>query len=201
MTAVIVTRPVPKNVKAILGRLKPDTVIAVDGAVKVLVDAGIGVDLAVGDFDSLDDQSVLDGIRTDRLSPEKDITDTARAIKDACQMDAERIVLVGGLMGQRADHFLANMTLFDVCPDLVIMDETNTIRMLRHGAHQVTWKGHVSVFPYPEAVVTLKGFKYPLTAYRLKPFDALGVSNALLGDEATVVVLEGRIILVESEEK
>jgi thiamine pyrophosphokinase len=201
MTAVIVTRPVPRNVKAILSGLSPDVVVAVDGAVKVLIDAGIGVDLAVGDFDSLDDQSVLDGIRTDRLPVDKDITDTARAIKDACAMDAERIVLVGGLMGQRADHFLANMTLFDTCSDLVIMDETNTIRMLTRGAHRITWQHHVSVFPYPEAVVTLKGFKYPLSAYRLKPFDALGVSNELTAQEGTVVVLEGRIILVESEEK
>lgn len=201
MTVYIVTRPAPKNIKALVIKNEGDVVIGVDGAIKDLLEQSIEVDLAVGDFDSLEDLSLLEGLKLKRLSVDKDETDTVHALKLAINMSPSKIHLIGGFKGQRADHFYANMALFDHYPDLV-MEDTNTKAMcFERGIHSIRYEEIVSVFPYPEAVVSLKGFKYPLEMYHMRPYDMIGISNLIISEEGLITVHEGRVLVMCVREK
>ena len=114
-TVVVVTggdRPDPALVAA-LGLPGPGdrTVVAADSGVAHALDLGLGVDVAVGDFDSLA-PAVLDRVRdagatVDDHPAAKDATDIELALDTAVALGAERVVVIGG-HGGRLDHFLAN---------------------------------------------------------------------------------------------
>ena len=86
-------------------------VVAADSGVAHALALGLAVDVAVGDFDSLDPR-VLEaveaaGTRVERHPAAKDATDLELAIDVAVGLGAARIVVLGG-HGGRLDHFLAN---------------------------------------------------------------------------------------------
>ena len=92
-----------------------DLVIAADSGLSIALDAGLRVDHAIGDMDSLADPSLLAGLPPDRVHrhpPEKDYTDTELAIALAWKLGADRVALAGG-GGGRLDHLLAIRALFD----------------------------------------------------------------------------------------
>lgn len=201
MIVYVVTRPAPKDILGLVSIDQSDFLIGVDGAIEDLIRQHIRIDLAVGDFDSLLDQSMLKDLKVDRLNVCKDITDTAHALKVAAAMNPVKIHLLGGFKGKRADHFYANMALFDHYPQLIIQDDHNIASLLSIGNHHLRSEDYVSIFPYPRAVVTLRGFKYPLTDYRMEPYDTIGISNEITLDEGIITVTEGRVLVIRSNEK
>ncbi len=89
-------------------------VIAADSGVDRAAEAGIDVDVAVGDFDSVSEsglaRAVSAGAQIERFSDAKDETDLELAMLSAIRFDPEEIVVVG-LAGGRPDHALASLLL------------------------------------------------------------------------------------------
>ena len=93
-----------------------DFVVAVDGGLARLLEAGIEPDLVLGDFDSLEEKYLpwldcLKNTRPERLSQlpcEKDDTDTLHAVRVCLERGYKRIDLYGAL-GGRLDHTIANI--------------------------------------------------------------------------------------------
>lgn len=198
MRTIVICHPTPKDIKKIFSLNDDDYIIAVDQAVIDLYKQRIKIDLAVGDFDSLKNHGVLTNLNVIKLKPEKDVTDTYQALLEAKKMDPSELVLIGGIGGDRIEHFMVHLMHFDAFPDLRIIDDHSEIFMLTKGVHPISFDGYVSVFAYPDAVVTLEGFKYPLKAYKLTAYDPLGISNEIIDDKASINVLEGRVIVVLS---
>jgi len=198
MRAIVVTFPVPKDIKNIFKLNEDDYIIAVDQAVLSLYKQRIPISLAVGDFDSLKNKGVLRTLETVELKPEKDVTDTYQALVEAKKINPESIYLIGGFGGHRIEHFVGHLTLFDQFPNLTMLNDDTIITLLSKGNYATDFDGYISFFAYPDAYISLKNFKYELNQYHLTSFDALTLSNEAKKD-AQITVHQGRILMFQSK--
>ena len=169
-----------------------DFVVAVDGGLARLLEAGIEPDLVLGDFDSLEEKYLpwldcLKNTRPERLSQlpcEKDDTDTLHAVRVCLERGYKRIDLYGAL-GGRLDHTIANIqTLSWIrrqggCGYLLGKNTLATVLCGEMILLPDTFEGTFSIFALDGRVtgVTLEGMKYPLFEWELTNTFPLGVSN------------------------
>lgn len=180
-----------------------DYLIGVDrGALKAIKN-NVKLDLAIGDFDSITEDEyewLKDKVTLKCLNPIKDETDTKEAIAYAYSL-SDDVTILGGIMGRRCEHFIANLTLFSNYPNLKIVDDNSLIFLKKESF--ILEKGpyyYVSFFAKETVIdLTLKGFKYELTNYLLKPFDALCISNNIktLG---SVTFAKGELLVILTKE-
>ena len=196
MRVLVVTHPTPKDIRKIIELKDRDVIIAVDQAVLALYKQRIKIDLAVGDFDSLTNQGMLTQLNVIRLNPIKDVTDTHQALVEASKMNPEEIIMIGGIGGDRIEHFMIHTLFFDEFPTLKIMDDHTVITMLEEGFHEISTDGYVTYLAYPKAKLSLHGFKYTLTEYLLMTFDPLCISNEVIEEKGITHVIEGRLLQI-----
>lgn len=182
--------------------LPSDFVICADGGVQLAQQAGVRVDLSMGDFDS---GSPLPGTETIACAPEKDYTDMDMAIQEGLRRGFTVFLILGGT-GGRLSHTLANLRLLLRTArqgvQVEMLDKTTRIVPLvgPEGAVSVPDGALYSVFTLGEdAVISEAGAKYPLDYYRLSAEDSLGVSNLALA-HTRVVVHSGAVLLVFEQE-
>ena len=94
-----------------------DVYVGVDGGCLKLLEQGLPLDIAVGDFDSVSETD-LRKIRTQAKQvvqsvPEKNDTDLELALKAAFEAYPDAAVTVYGAFGGRLDHFLSNIFFAD----------------------------------------------------------------------------------------
>jgi len=187
---------------------RADLVIAADGAADPLFAAGCRPGLVVGDLDSLPPATVAlleeAGVPIERHPREKDATDGELALRAAVRRGATTIRIAGSLGGPRADHTIASLTLLGLPAlaglDVALITPTDTVRLLRGPAsHQVagTSGDLVSLLPLggPASGVTTTGLRYALAGATLEAGPTLGVSNELVGTEATVELGAGTLLV------
>jgi thiamine pyrophosphokinase len=196
-----------------------DLVIAADGGARHVTGLGVGIDLWVGDGDSLGEAALAalaaSGVPVERSRPDKDETDTELAIRAALVRGADRLVIVGALGGRRIDHAIANVGLLALA-DLagrraVLLDARSRISLLRApgvaGApHQdrMTLAGApgdlVSLLPHGGDVdgVTTDGLAFPLADEPLSLGATRGVSNVIRRAGASVRIGRGLLLVIES---
>jgi thiamine pyrophosphokinase len=177
------------------------------GALKAL-EAGLSLDLAYGDFDSVSPEELAfikqHSRRVVQLNPVKDITDTYGAYLEA--KDEKEIVVLGGIAGERIEHFYALLNLVKADPRVALIDDVTCIRHLFARQEPYLVKRNegkfFSIFALGEALVTLEGFAYPLTDYRLKENDSLGISNQIASGlkEGRILLKEGSILCFASKD-
>ena len=199
MRVLVVTHPTPKNIKEIMPLKDSDYIIAVDQAVFSLYKQRVPIHLAVGDFDSLTNHGMLVNLNVVRLNPIKDVTDTHQALVEAKKINPDELYLIGGIGGDRIEHFMVHTMFFSQFPKLVIKDEKSTLFLMEEGVHQLSNHDFNTFIGYPEAVLTLIGFKYPLDHYHLNQYDPLCISNEILGNQGTVTVHQGRLLVIISK--
>lgn len=90
-----------------------DVYVGVDGGCLKLLEQGLPLDIAVGDFDSVSETD-LRQIRTQAKQvvqsvPEKNDTDLELALKAVFEAYPDAAVTVYGAFGGRLDHFLSNI--------------------------------------------------------------------------------------------
>jgi len=180
-------------------------IIAADGGLGHLRDAGISPNLIMGDFDSLG--HVPPGENVWATGPEKNDTDTMLAVRQALYVGAGTIVIYGG-MGGRFDHSFANIQTLKYIAEngsrgyLVGCGHVCTV--IKNGGicFEDSLSGYVSVFSLGSQSrgVYLKGLKYPLTDATLTNDYPLGVSNEFMGLPSSVSVQNGCILVIWSGE-
>lgn len=198
MRIYIVLPNVPALIKS-LSDLETSYVIAVDSAVSELNTLNIRYDIAVGDFDSLKDESLIKSNKV-KLNPIKDESDTASAVRLAYE-SSDDIIILGGLKGNRIDHLYANLLLFRKYPGLVAIDDNNKITAKPNGTYTYFKKDYdyLSIFAIEKSLITIEGVKYPLDKYELKKDNPIGLSNEII-HHATITVHEGLILIIESKD-
>lgn len=178
-------------------------VIAADGGLKALDEAGVLPDLIMGDFDSLG--AIPEGENVILSSPEKDDTDTMLAVKKALELGGKTLLIYGGL-GGRFDHSLANLQTLAYIARAgargYLVGGGIVCTAITEGglAFPPEMKGILSVFSLSGVSlgVNLKGLKYPLLNHTLYCYEPLGVSNEFLGREASVSVFDGILAVIWS---
>jgi thiamine pyrophosphokinase len=183
-------------------------VIAADSGAVHARTAGLSIDIAVGDFDSIPPLLLEElegtGVRVERHPVAKDATDLELAIEVAIREGADVITVVGG-HGGRVDQSFANAFVI-ASPTYAhismhaILD--SALVSVVHGGGGVTFAGApgdvVTILPlHGDALgVRTEGLEYPLRGETLTAGTTRGVSNVLLDHEATVSLESGTVLVV-----
>ena len=156
---------------------KGDLVIAADAGYLTARRLGITPDVVLGDFDTLGEENIPDGVECLRVPAEKDDTDTQLAVKVAIERGVWEIVIIGGL-GGRIDHTLSTLAILE---DLwerknnriyaTLTDGKNRVRFIRNSGTILprSQYRYFSLIAADETVkgITLDGCKYPLKNGRI----------------------------------
>ena len=179
-------------------------VIGVDKGAYLAYKAGIKLDYAVGDFDSiksLEYEELLSVTKVIKLNPIKDETDTLYAI-NMCK-ECKTIYILGGIGGNRIDHFVANLKLFYRYSNLVFVDDYTYMKQCDMKEDFQKDEYHYYSFFALEDVsgLCLNGFKYSLSDYSLSHESSLGVSNELLENSASLSFSSGKLLLIKTKKE
>ncbi len=178
-----------------------DILLCADGAAKHLMSIDVYPDCILGDFDSIDQES-MEWIRKKKISeehfpPKKDVTDTDIAIDYALSYQPEEIIILGAL-GTRMDHTLGNLYLLEKyrnsVESLIIMNPQNMISLIEGSLNIQHQKNTIaSIIPISEKLegITLEGFEYPLQEGTLIRGDSKGISNRIVEENAKVCIEKG----------
>jgi thiamine pyrophosphokinase len=179
-----------------------DFLVGVDSGLHYLLQAGWPIDVAIGDFDSVDPKQLgqveAQSKMIIRLPAQKDMTDLAYCLDWIYNhMDYASITVFGGI-GGRIDHFLANVNLLKKY-DLTMIDDHHRIWMLKKGRHHiVNPHQYISFFALEDVYdLSIKGFDYELDQYYLATTDSLCVSNRGSGD---LEFTKGRLLVVATSD-
>lgn len=190
-----------------------DIWIGADRGALTLVNQGIKVDYALGDFDSVsvDEKATIikQASHSDVHPSMKDETDLEIALSKAYDLNAKKIYLFG-ITGGRLDHALVNVQLLHQMIHQgvhgVIVDVWNKIEMKEPGTHTILKDDdytYVSFVPFTEVVksISLIDFAYPLENYDLHWGSTRLISNELLLNSGTLIFEEGLLLFIQSRDE
>ena len=186
-----------------------DIVIAADSGLDLAERLGLSVDLVVGDLDSVS-QGALEratdaGIRIERHPIEKDLTDLELAIIASDLAEGDQLIALGGA-GGRLDHLVANLAVLTgpltAGTSVEAWLGATRVQVVRGSAvieGSVGMTVSLCAWHGPARGVTTKGFRWELRDSTLDAGTALGTSNELTTDNATVSVESGAVTAIAPE--
>ena len=198
MRAVLILANINKIDKSLLNNA---LIIGVDRGAYLASSRNIKMDIAIGDFDSVN-ECELNAIKKStnkliKLNPVKDLTDTKEAL--ALCSGCDEILILGGIKGNRIEHFYANLLLLENDPRIKLIDENSYIEARDSSFNPRTDYKYISFFSIAdEALISLMGFKYSLNSYSLKRNDSLCISNEI-ENNPYVKIEKGRILVIYSK--
>jgi thiamine pyrophosphokinase len=192
-----------------------DYIIGVDHGAYFILEHGIPLHLAMGDFDSVTIEQSKEIQKysqsfTSFDAVDKYYTDTQLAVMHALELKPQHIVIVGAL-GTRLDHSLSNIHLLELAlkqqVSMRLIDEHNTIQLMDHTrplSIERTHYRYVSLLPHTQEVADIKlsGFKYPLTDTPLSLTRGLsiGISNELLAENGSITISSGQLLVIQAND-
>lgn len=194
--------------------IKPDYVIGVDSGLNFLYRNQVVPTHIVGDFDSVSPEVIAyyksrADIPIREFNPVKDATDTEIAVRLAAELGVKELWLLGAT-GTRLDHVMANIQILKIAFDYGIkaylLDEYNRISLWDKEIH-LRWAErfgkYFSLFSFGGEVedVSIEGAKYPLSHYRMSPYESRCVSNEYQDEEVVITFPKGLIVLMETRDK
>ncbi len=192
---------------------KYDQYIGIDRGALYLTQHGLPLDLAIGDFDSLnakEKERVKRAAQEMRQAPaEKDDTDTQLGLVDAWRRYPEATITLIGATGGRIDHLLANLWLpleprfRSHAQQLIVSDRQNHITFYLPGEHRIEQLPEMKYLAYccltPVAQLAIRKSKY-----ELEPTDVLQAtsyaSNEFVSETAEFSFLEGVVAVIQSKD-
>ena len=177
-------------------------VVGIDKGAFIAYQNNIKLDYAVGDFDSISAEELKlleDYTNCVKLNPIKDVTDTEYALE--MFKDYDKLILLGGIVGKRIDHFFAILKLFYKYSNLVIIDDNTHISLCDMNEDFVKDEyTYYSFFALEDVYgLTLNGFKYPLNNYFLSHTSSLGVSNEIINNFSSLSFSKGKLLLIKTK--
>ena len=177
-----------------------DYVLAADGGLRHLEKLNIVPNGIIGDFDSLG--FVPEGAEV--FPVEKDDTDAMLAAKKGLELGFRKFLFYGSLDGPRLDHTVANFQTLQYLADRdatgYLIGNDYLVTVLKDGSltFPAREEGILSVFCMGADAqgVTISGAQYELENGTLTAGFPLGVSNHFVGNEVTVSVEKGSLLLL-----
>ena len=203
---VVVVASGPGPVVAVPGE---GTVVAADGGLERAAALGLGVDILVGDLDSVSAGALAAaeaaGTRIVRHPVAKDATDLELAVDEALALGARRVLVIASA-GGRLDHLTASLLLLgseryaaleiDALVGDALVHVVRDARTLRGASGEL-----VTLLPLggPARGVTTSGLEYPLAGETLEPGSTRGVSNVFTAAEARVTLTDGVLLAIRPQ--
>ena len=186
------------NIKEIIG-----DVIGVDKGCLYLIEKGINIKLALGDFDSVNEQQYgLIKTKSEnliKLDPVKDDTDLEHCLK-YLETNRYRNVNIYGALGGRLDHEMINIKLCYLSKmNIKLIDDSQIIYKLEKGIHYIQKNNYqyLSLICFDKALINLTGVKYPISYKEIDFDDLYTTSNEINEQSAKLEVLSGRVLVIQ----
>lgn len=178
-----------------------DFIVAVDGGYEYAQKLGVKPQLAVGDFDSLG--YVPENIEVICHPAVKDDTDTVLAVKLMLERGYDCFYIFGAF-GGRLDHSYANLQLLTYLARQNIkafaFDENYVYTAIHNSTitFDKSYEGVISSFAVGELAngVSMNNLKYTLCNATLYCDNPMGVSNEFIGENATISVSDGTLLIM-----
>lgn len=193
-------------------RASSELVVCADGGLRLCHEAGMRADIAVGDFDSANPETMekakSEGTKFYEYPAEKDETDLDLALKVAFRLGVKRCYVFGAL-GGRLDHELANIFMLR---RYASMGMNVTLKGLRSSVEILThvfpcrlegrYACSLSLIPLSDTVVGIStlGMKYELHDEDLASGSSRGVSNIVGAEVAVISCVSGEAAIITSTE-
>lgn len=190
-----------------------DYYCGIDRGCLYLLEKGLPLDLAVGDFDSLQEAELAQvqqaAKEIHRSKPEKDDTDTQLALAEVLQKFPTAEILLVGATGGRLDHLLANIWLpleprfQPFAQQLFLADRQNFVQFLLPGRHilrRVAGMKYLGYCPLtPVTDLSLMKTKYTLDQIQV-PYPYAYASNEFVGETAEITFASGVVAAIQSRD-
>lgn len=190
-----------------------DYFVGIDSGSLFLLENGLPLNMAVGDFDSVSQEAFTDIKEKAELlitaNPEKNDTDTELALKEVFARFPEAEVTIFGAFGGRMDHLLSNIFLPsdpDIAPfmsQVTLRDQQNLLTYRpagRHFIYQENGMTYVAFMAEGESDLTITGAKFELTQanfFKKKIYS----SNAFTQQPIMVYLPSGYLIIIQSKDR
>jgi thiamine pyrophosphokinase len=184
--------------------LPDDLMICADGGTRHALALGLIPQVIIGDMDSLPEDfesSTFEGEFV-QVSADKNETDLELALNHALSFHPPAIVIIAAL-GGRLDQALGNISLITDPKlstfDIRLADGVEEIFLCRDQVNVQGGSGDlVSLIPWGGEVggVHTENLKWPLRSETLYPYKTRGISNEMLGEEASVKIKSGLLLIV-----
>lgn len=184
--------------------------IGCDRGALYLLENDLPIDLAVGDFDSVNQaefkQIEAYAKKMNTYPVEKDFTDLELAINEAKKLDVNELFIFG-VTGGRLDHELTAIfmleKLIDEPFDVKVIDQFNQLAAYHPGKYQLERSDrypNISFISLTKQVTGLNliNFYYPLTGAIIKRGDSLTISNYLIEQTGHFSFDSGILIVIKS---
>ena len=178
-------------------------ILCADGGANIVQEYGFAPDYIVGDLDSVDDRfrSQVPPEHLIRVDADDTGTDLQKVLWHAVHLEVKRAMLVG-FTGRRTDHTLWNLALLKTFADrmdLRMADDHCDILLIRGSIELSAPAGlKVSLCPLAGAVhgICTDGLRFPLLNESLIPGQRDGISNEVVGEQVSIEVAEGDLLLI-----
>ncbi|OJG73554.1 thiamine pyrophosphokinase [Enterococcus quebecensis] len=191
-----------------------DYVVGIDRGSLFILEQGLSLDLAVGDFDSLtnDEKQFVQKQAKElkQAQAEKDDTDTQLALQLALEKFPKGDVTIIGATGGRLDHFLSNLWLpleprfQSFVGQIRLEDRQNSIAYYLPGSYVVKKESEMTYLAYccltPVTNLTLTASKYTLD-HKDVAIPTSYASNEFVGETAKFSFDTGVIAVIQSRDK
>jgi thiamine pyrophosphokinase len=185
--------------------------ICCDGGIRYLANLKIKPDVIIGDMDSARagelEGYAARGVKILRYPPDKDATDTQLALEYAQGLKPD-VIEIWGALGGRIDHALANIFLLnqslkagiktslidEYCETFILDGKTSFADAVGQTVSLIALR------PRTENI-ELHGFQYPLNNEALDMCNPRGISNIIIGSEATIIGRSGSLLVVRYWQK
>lgn len=190
-----------------------DLFVGVDRGSLYLLEHGLPLDVAIGDFDSVtaeERECIVQSASLFMQAPaEKDDTDLELALKEVFARYPEAQVTIFGAFGGRLDHMMSNLFLASE-PDLMpylrqieLVDDLNIVRFYPAGKHRISpieGMTYVSFMPADGSYLSIAHAKYPLNESNYF-FKKCYSSNEFIGKEIEFTIDKGYVVLIYSRDR
>ncbi len=193
--------------------LEDQVTIGVDRGCVALLEAGLPLDWAVGDFDSVTaeqrEQIFVAAKNWVELPAEKNDTDLEVALRIVLEHFPQGDVVVYGALGGRLDHSLANLFWPSQSEFISLLERVRLV----DAENQVVYRGpgwqqlepepgydYISFMPEPATSLEIEGAKYALNASNYF-FKKIYGSNEFLDRPIAVKVEKGYVIIIYSRDR
>lgn len=190
-----------------------DLFVGVDRGALWLLEQGLRLDYAVGDFDSVSQEEFrkIQDSASHLLTaqPEKDDTDLELALLTVFAVYPDAQVYIFGAFGARLDHSLANVFLPSndqlavYMEQIFLEDQQNFLCYCPQGTSSVkplAGYDYLAFLPVRDSQLTIIGAKYDLTDRHFF-FKKVYASNEFIGRDVQVTCPDGYVVVIYSKDR
>lgn len=178
-------------------------VMVLDGAYTHVKQAGLKIDILLGDFDSIQPEALAEARKTDTLvvdAPDQEKTDFEKGLIYLDQLGAKNIY-AGSATGKEIQHTLYNLRMlkkfYNPARPILLFTETEMIRYYEDTDIDINGNVNdgIALLGFPDGQVTTQGLKYDMLDYQLDFEKNSSVSNALAQKTAHVHMTGGVLVI------